>query len=128
MLSPAAFPDLTPAELAVEPVERAATIPASWYVDPRFHDLDRAAVFAATWQHVGDAATLDRPGALARADVAGEPLLILRPGDGGFRAFYDVCRHRGGPLPSWSAARRPLCTAASPWESSRSPSSRSSRR
>jgi len=40
--------------LRVRPLARAETIPSAWYTDPRFHALDRDAIFATTWQHVAD--------------------------------------------------------------------------
>src|SRR5207302_1865182 len=32
------------------------------------------------------------------AEVAGEPIIVVRGKDGALRAFFNVCRHRGGPL------------------------------
>jgi len=55
-------------------------------------------VFAATWQHVADVQQLAKPGDHVLADVAGEPIIVVRASDGELRAFYNVCRHRGGPL------------------------------
>ena len=92
------FPKLAAADLRVRPLARAETIPSAWYTDPGFHELDRHAVFAATWQHVADLRQLARPGDHVLADVAGEPIIVVRGGDGELRAFYNVCRHRGGPL------------------------------
>ncbi len=86
------------ADLRVRPLARAETIPSAWYTDPQFHDIDRDAVFATTWQHVADVHQLAQPGDHIVADVAGEPIIVVRGKDGELRAFYNVCRHRGGPL------------------------------
>ena len=32
------------------PLAEASTIPASWYVDPRIHALEKQTTFARTWQ------------------------------------------------------------------------------
>src|SRR3989449_6429769 len=93
-----ALTGLKAADLRVRPLARAETIPSAWYTDPCFHDLDRDAVFAATWQHVADVQQLAHPGDHVLADVAGEPIIVVRGSDGELRAFYNVCRHRGGPL------------------------------
>ena len=93
-----AFPRLKAADLRVAPLARAETIPSAWYTDPRFHALDRDAVFATTWQHVGDVGQLARPGDHVVTEVAGEPIIVVRGQDGELRAFFNVCRHRGGPL------------------------------
>jgi choline monooxygenase len=92
------FADLAP-HLAADPgLARAETIPSAWFTEPRFDRLDRAAVFGTTWQYVGHAGRLTAPGSWLSAEVAGEPVVVLRDLKGRLRAFYNVCRHRGGPL------------------------------
>jgi len=95
---PLSPPDLTPETLSIQPLARAETIPSSWYVDPAFHAFDRERIFAGSWQYVGHEAQLPNPGDYLSAEVAGNPLVVVRGGDGVVRAFYNVCRHRGGPL------------------------------
>ena len=92
------LPEISPDDLVTLPLERAGTIPSRWYTDPRFHDLERACVFARTWQHVTDLSRLARRGDVVVTDVAGEPVIVVRGNDDQLRAFYNVCRHRGGPL------------------------------
>jgi choline monooxygenase len=92
------IPDFSRDDLAIVPVERAETIPSAWYIDPAFEAWDRQAVFARSWQYAGHLSQLDRPGAYLTADVAGSSVVVLRDAEGGLRAFYNVCRHRGGPL------------------------------
>jgi choline monooxygenase len=92
------FPDLGPEALAIEPVERAWTIPSAWYREPRFEALDRAAVLGRSWQLVAHETRLAEPGRHVVAEAAGEPVVVVRGKDGVLRAFYNVCRHRGGPL------------------------------
>lgn len=72
---------------------RAYTIPAPWYVDPRIDALERAAVFGRTWQYVGRVDQLATPGTFLTADVAGEPIVVVRGADNVLRAFFNVCRH-----------------------------------
>jgi choline monooxygenase len=85
-------------DLDVVPVERAETIPARWYRDPGFHELEREAVFGRSWQHVGHASQIPEVGDHLVAMVARKPILVVRAGDGAIHAFFNVCRHRGGPL------------------------------
>jgi choline monooxygenase len=80
------------------PLERARTIPAAWYADPEIFALERRAVFGATWQVVGRADAVAEPGTFLTADVAGEPILVVRGEEGALRAFFNVCRHRAAPL------------------------------
>ena len=58
----------------------------------------RKAVFGGTWQMVGRAEQVAEPGSFLTAEVAGEPILVVRGDDGTLRAFYNVCRHRAAPV------------------------------
>jgi choline monooxygenase len=92
------LPDFTAATLAVQPIERADTIPSSWYTDPAFDDFEREVIFARTWQYVGHAGMLSHAGDTRVASVAGESILLVRDQHEQPRAFFNVCRHRAGPI------------------------------
>ena len=77
------------------PIEDAWTPPSSWYVDPKFHELERRAVFARSWQPVARVADLAQTGDYASGVVAGEPWVVVRGEDGELRAFANTCRHKG---------------------------------
>lgn len=93
-----ALPDFDRSTLEMPPIERAETIPARWYIDPDVHAFDQEVIFSRTWQYVGPAAHLDEPGDYVQVEIAGNPLVIVRGKEDTVRAFYNVCRHRGGPL------------------------------
>jgi choline monooxygenase len=76
------------------PLDRAATIPNTWYSDQEVFELERRAIFGDTWQIVGRADQVTEPGSFFTAEVAGEPILVIRDEAGELRAFYNVCRHR----------------------------------
>lgn len=80
------------------PLAQAQTIPALWYTDPDLARLEQQAVFGATWQMIGRNEMVRQPGSFLTADVAGEPILVLRDGEERLRAFYNVCRHRAALL------------------------------
>lgn len=92
------FADLGPDLAEEEGLARAETVPSAWFTEARFERLDRAAVFGTTWQYIGHASRLPSPGSWLVAEVAGEPIVVVRDLQGELRAFYNVCRHRGGPL------------------------------
>src|SRR5258708_40049262 len=75
------------------PLEQASTIPAPWYRDARIAELERASVFGGTWQGVGRLDQVRPRGEFFTADLAGEPIVIVRGDDARLRAFYNVCRH-----------------------------------
>ncbi len=80
------------------PLAEAATIPAPFYTDPRITDLERGTVFSRTWQMVGRADQVAKPGEYITATVAEEPLVVVRGDDGVLRAFFNVCRHHAAAV------------------------------
>src|ERR1700757_2771925 len=80
------------------PLDRACTIPASWYVNEEIADLERQNVFGRTWQLIARADQVAAPGAFVSAELAGEPLVVVRGSDRQLRAFYNVCRHHAAAV------------------------------
>jgi choline monooxygenase len=96
--------DFTPsADLAT-----ASTMPSRWYVNPDFLELEKRAIFWKTWQPVGRADMVARPGDFFTCEVVGEPLVITHGVDGILRGFYNVCAHRAGPVAAGKGNRRSL--------------------
>jgi choline monooxygenase len=82
------------------PLARAFTLPGPFYTDPRIFELEKRAVFGDTWQMVGRAAQVERPGQFVTAEVGGERILVVRGEDGELRAFFNVCRHHAAAVMS----------------------------
>ncbi len=95
--------DALPASLSRRDLEPclladARTLPAPMYADSAFHLFDQEAVFARSWQWVGRAAEVRAVGDHIVAEVAGRPILGVRGNDQALRGFFNVCKHRAGPL------------------------------
>lgn len=102
--SPLDLSDFQPtADLSV-----AETMPARWYVDPAFLDVEKDKIFWKTWQPVGRADMVRRAGDYFTCEVTGERLVVSRGTDGVLRAFYNVCAHRAGPVAVGKGNRRSL--------------------
>jgi len=80
------------------PLERACTPPAAWYTDPRFLELELETTFAHTWQYACRADQVRETGQFVTLELAGEPLLVVRGGDGVLRGFFNVCRHHAAAV------------------------------
>lgn len=74
------------------------TAPAVWYRDPEWWPLERANVFATSWQFVTHESALPGPRSWRADDLAGYPIILVRDDAGVIRGFHNVCRHRAGPL------------------------------
>ena len=91
---------LSPDTLAPQQLDRALTLPARFYTDPRMPALDASAIFARSWQLVCHQSQLAGVGDHVVTEIAGLPLLIVRSDESSIRAFHNVCRHRAGPIAS----------------------------
>src|SRR5215471_1678920 len=92
-----------------EQIECAYTLASRFYTDQHILEIEKENIFRKTWQLVGttmqpcgevngSAKTIADPETYFTADVAGEPVLLVRDKQGTLRAFSNVCRHRAGPI------------------------------
>ena len=86
---------------------RASTPPSRLYVDPVYLGLEEEKVFGRTWQLVGRREQLAESGAFLTAQVAREPIVVVRDGDT-LRGFHNVCLHRAGPVAHGCGVRQTL--------------------
>lgn len=80
----------------------AQTIPAALYTEPSVHAFDLRAVIGPHWQFVAHSSELSEVGDYVVRDIAGASALCVVADDGELRAFYNVCRHRAGPVAAGS--------------------------
>ncbi len=92
------LPDFNKNNLRIISLERSQTIPSSWYTDPAFFEFDNKQIFARTWQYVGHHSQVERSGDYLIATVANNPVIVVKGKDNVVRGFFNVCRHRGGPI------------------------------
>lgn len=88
---------------------------AAAYVEPRWFELERRAVFARTWQWVCHVELLRAPGSYVAATVAGMPIAVVRDHDGALRAFWNVCKHRAHELLSGEGTIRNIVCPYHAW-------------
>jgi choline monooxygenase len=100
-------------------IECAETLASRFYTDPHILEIEREKIFRRTWQLVGtlDQAcgevngvkrTISDPESFFTAEVAGEPVVVVRDKAGTLRAFSNVCRHRAGPIALGSGCKNVL--------------------
>jgi nitrite reductase/ring-hydroxylating ferredoxin subunit len=73
-------------------------IPGGRYTDPGFMELERQFLWKKSWLYACHMDEIPRVGSYMLWDKTGSPILIVRTGNDGVRAYYNTCRHRGGPL------------------------------
>jgi Rieske 2Fe-2S family protein len=94
------------------PTERAFTLPGPIFSEPSIFALEMRRVFHNSWQCVGTADEVPRPGDYRTVELGGSGVMMIRGKDGALRAFHNVCRHRGTRLlgaPEGSGLRAIRC-------------------
>jgi choline monooxygenase len=90
-------PDVT-SNLFSADAGRSYTIPARIYHDPQFLEDEKRQIFWRSWIFVGHVSEVARPGDYITAQFAGQRVFVIRTTEGGLKAFFNVCQHRGHSL------------------------------
>ena len=85
-------------ELKIYPIDQAKTIPSAWYTEKIICDFEIKYLFNHSWQIVGHINQLQNVGDYFLFELPGNPLIIIKDDNENRQAFYNVCKHRGGPL------------------------------
>ena len=80
------------------PFEQARAMPTSVYTSEDFVEAELKHVFSKDWYCVGRADALSKPGDYVTAELAGQPIVVLRDADHQLRAMSNVCLHRMSTL------------------------------
>ena len=94
---------------------RAATLPAFAYTDPAILAAEKERIFRRSWEPVGSVYDVRQPGSFFTAEVASAPIVVTRDVSGVLRGFYNVCRHRAGPVAIGKGARKSLTCRYHGW-------------
>ena len=68
------------------------------YIDPELFALEQEHFFANTWNYVGHDSQIPKPGDWIRAEIAGQPLIVVRHQDDTVRVLMNRCAHKGSRL------------------------------
>ena len=102
-----------------EQIECAHTLASKFYTDPAVLEIEKTRIFLRTWQLVGTLShecgevngvqrTIADPESFFTAEIAGEPIIVVRDKQEVLRAFSNVCRHRAGPIALGSGCKNVL--------------------
>ena len=82
------------------PMLQASNLSPHYYTAREWYDREVDRIFLKEWQCVGRVEQVERPGDYFTTEIVGEPVLIVRDGDGEVRALSGVCRHRAQVIAS----------------------------
>jgi choline monooxygenase len=80
------------------PIERAETIPSSWYTASAMKEFEFEAIYQKEWQLAGHLSEIPTKGDSVCKQVGNNPVILIRDEGDRVRAYFNVCKHRGGPL------------------------------
>ena len=73
-------------------------IPGGRYTDPDFQELEKESLWNKTWLYACHLDEIPEVGSYILWNKLRVPILIIRSGENNVKAFYNTCRHRGGPV------------------------------
>ena len=68
------------------------------YLDPVLFQLELKRIFARAWHYLCHESRLPRSGDYLTADIAGNPVIVIRGEDNLVRALHNRCAHRGAKV------------------------------
>ena len=71
---------------------------ADAYTQSEWFAADKQNIIARSWQWVCHVEKTREPGSYTTAEIAGQPIAVVRDKSGALRAFYNVCKHRAHHL------------------------------
>lgn len=88
----------SPADAWPEPDLRGHSIPGERYTSADFMEQEWEGMWTKTWLLLGRADEMPEAGDYQVEDVGRESIIMVRQRDGGIKAFYNVCQHRGAKM------------------------------
>jgi Rieske 2Fe-2S family protein len=73
-------------------------LPASWYFDPKHHELELAQIWRKNWIYLARSSEVGAPREYLNFSLADQRILLVRDDEGTLRGFHNTCRHRGAEL------------------------------
>lgn len=70
-------------------------VPKSRYLDPDFLRLELDRLFTQVWQAACREEEIPDPGCYCEYNIGRQSIMVVRQKDGGIKAFYNTCAHRG---------------------------------
>jgi benzoate/toluate 1,2-dioxygenase alpha subunit len=80
------------------------------YTDPEIFELEMERIFGRAWLFVGHASHVPNPGDYVTAELARQPVIMIRHSDGSIKVLFNRCAHRGAKLAPLSTGYAPRLT------------------
>jgi len=85
---------------AIRALVRDQQVHRDVYLDPELFDLEMEQLWRNAWIYLGHASQVPQPGDYITAEIARQPVIMVRHSDGSVRALMNRCAHKGTRLVS----------------------------
>jgi len=83
---------------AIRALVREGAVHRDVYINPELFDLEMERLWQSAWTYVGHDSQVPNAGDFYTANVARQPLLMLRGSDGAVRILLNRCAHKGSKI------------------------------
>ncbi len=70
----------------------------SVYTDPRLFELEMERIWKRSWVYVGHDSQIPKRGDYLSTEIAREPVILVRHGDGSAKVLFNRCAHKGAEV------------------------------
>ncbi|WP_428310580.1 aromatic ring-hydroxylating oxygenase subunit alpha [Hydrocarboniphaga sp.] len=109
-MSETAETDNRTASRAAEELSEAVTFGVDAYTSEAYVRAERDRLWCKVWQQVGRVEDIPNVGSVLTYDILDDSIIVVRTAAEQFKAFYNVCTHRGRKLIDTPAGAKGACT------------------
>ncbi len=92
---------------AIRSLVRGGEVHRDVYLSPELFDLEMERLWHRAWIYVGHDSQVPKTGDYHTAEIAGQPLVMIRGPDGEVRVLYNRCAHKGAKIVSAASGNCP---------------------
>lgn len=82
----------------IQTLNQSNALDPAVYQSSDLYEFELENIIASGWQCVAPAALVANVGDLITREIADKPIVIVRNANGELNGFFNICRHRAGPL------------------------------
>ncbi len=92
-------------------LNQACALHPKAYSDSEIYRFELNNILSRGWQCIAPASAVSKPGDVVTREIANKPIIVARNHDNQLKGFFNICRHRAGPLAicDMSDAKRLRC-------------------
>lgn len=83
--------------MEMKPIELSETLPSINYTSSEIYEKEKELIFSNSWQYICNLDYFKNEGDYFLTEIAENPIIVIKEKDT-LKGYYNVCKHRAGPL------------------------------